>query len=63
MRRDAGGESTRYADFRSIDGEVVPFSIATQGPLGERNLRVSKVAFNVAIPAETFGPLAKLRVP
>src|SRR6185503_14874469 len=63
VRRDAAGESTRYADFRIVDGEVVPFSISTQGALGERNLKVAKVTFNVAIPSTIFGPIARFQVP
>jgi len=63
VRRDGAGETTRFSDFRNVDGEVVPFSIATQGPLGERSLKVSKLEFNVAIPSGTFSPLAKIQVP
>ncbi|HUD71139.1 MAG TPA: serine hydrolase, partial [Dongiaceae bacterium] len=53
VRRDAAGETTRYSDFRNIDGEVVPFTMLTQGPLGERSLKAGKVEFNLAIPAGT----------
>src|SRR6185436_5637575 len=60
VRRDSGGESTRYSDFRTVDGEVVPFASTASGPLGDRVLAVKQLRFGVALPARTFGPVAKL---
>jgi hypothetical protein len=59
VRRDRGAEQTRFGDFRSVDGEVVPFHWVTTDALGEKTTRVDRVDFNVAIPATTFAP-AKL---
>jgi hypothetical protein len=60
VRRDSAGESTRYADFRAIDGEVVPFASTTTGPLGDKVLAVKQLRFGVTPPARMFGPVAKL---
>jgi hypothetical protein len=60
VRRDSRGESTRYADFRKVDGEVVPFTSTTTGPLGDKVLTVTQLRFGVSPPASLFGPVAKL---
>jgi hypothetical protein len=60
VRRDSGGESTRYSEFRTVDGELVPFASTTSGPLGDRVLAVKQLRFGVTLPARTFGPVAKL---
>jgi CubicO group peptidase (beta-lactamase class C family) len=60
VRRDSNGESTRFSDFRTIDGEVVPFASTTTGPLGDKLLTVKQLRFGVTPPARFFGPVAKL---
>lgn len=60
VRRDSAGESTRYTDFRRIDGEIVPFASTTTGPLGDRVLTVKQLRFAVAPPASLFRPAARL---
>lgn len=60
VRRDSAGESTRYADFRTVDGELVPFASTTTGPLGDKVLAVKQLRFGVTVTARTFGPVAKL---
>jgi CubicO group peptidase (beta-lactamase class C family) len=60
VRRDSAGESTRYSEFRTVDGEVVPFASTTSGPLGDKVLAVKQLRFGVTVPPRTFGPVAKL---
>jgi hypothetical protein len=60
VRRDSAGESIRYADFRTVDGELVPFASTASGPLGDKVLTVKQLRFGVTAPARTFGPVAKL---
>ncbi|HTB29145.1 MAG TPA: hypothetical protein VK715_09340, partial [Steroidobacteraceae bacterium] len=57
-RSDSNGESTRFSDYRNVDGELVPFSIASHGPLGDKTLEVKELTFGPS--KATFGPLAKL---
>jgi len=60
VRRDSAGESTRFSDFRTVDGELVPFASTTTGPLGDKVLAVKQLRFSAALPARAFGPVAKL---
>jgi CubicO group peptidase (beta-lactamase class C family) len=60
VRRDSAGESTRYSDFRKVDGEVVPFASTTSGALGDKVLAVKQLRFGAAVPPRMFGPVAKL---
>jgi CubicO group peptidase (beta-lactamase class C family) len=60
VRRDSAGESTRYSDFRSVDGEVVPFASTASGPLGDKVLAVKQLRFGGTVPPRMFGPVAKL---
>jgi CubicO group peptidase (beta-lactamase class C family) len=60
VRRDSGGESTRYSGFRKVDGELVPFASTTTGPLGDKVLTVKQLRFGVSPPASLFGPIARL---
>jgi CubicO group peptidase (beta-lactamase class C family) len=60
VRRDSAGESTRYSDFRTVDGEVVPFASTMSGPLGDKVLAVKQLRFGGAVPPRMFGPVAKL---
>jgi hypothetical protein len=65
VRRDSAGESIRYSDFRTVDGELVPFASTATGALGDKVLVVKQLRFGGAargamVPARTFGPVAKL---
>lgn len=60
VRRDRGGESTRFSDFRNSDGEIVPWRWTTHGALGDKTVRVDRIEWNVAIPAGSFAPVAHL---
>jgi hypothetical protein len=87
VRRDRAGESVRYSDFRTVDGELVPFASTERGPLGDKVLVVKQLRFGGggaaregaaregaarggaaregaaragSVPAQTFGPVAKL---
>jgi len=53
QRRDATTTET-YADYRSVDGERVPFTVTIQDGLGETDVRVLTARFGVAIPAGSF---------
>jgi CubicO group peptidase (beta-lactamase class C family) len=60
VRRDSGGESTRFSDFRTVDREVVPFTRITTGPLGDKVVTVKQLRFGVKPAAALFGPVKKL---
>jgi CubicO group peptidase (beta-lactamase class C family) len=60
FRRDRGGEITRFYDFRTVDGEVVPFTWTTTDALGDKTVHVAKLDWNVAIPPGSFAKLPKL---
>ena len=59
VRRDRGGESTRFSDFRRVGGEVVPFQWVTTDALGDKTVYVDKIQFGVAISARTFAPIPR----
>jgi len=54
--RDADGASTRYGDFRAVDGEVVPYAMTIEDALGETEIRVDEVRFNVPMADAVFAP-------
>lgn len=60
VRRDRGGESTRFSDFRNSDGEIVPWRWTTHDALGDKTVRVDRIEWNVALPAGSFAPVAHL---
>lgn len=61
VRREAGGESSSFADYRRVDGQLVPFLTTIRDALGETTVRVERVRFGAAIPPAAFGPAAPLR--
>ena len=60
VRRDVGAAVTRYSDFRSVDGEVLPFHAVTSEALGDKTVQLDKVDVAVTPAATAFAPLAKL---
>jgi CubicO group peptidase (beta-lactamase class C family) len=60
VRRDAGLETTTYADFRSVDGEVVPFTRVISDSLGDKTVKVKEVKFGIPVPDTTFAKLPRL---
>jgi hypothetical protein len=59
LRRQRGEESTRYEDYRRVDGEMVPFRIVIDDSLGRTTIQVKNARFNVKFPAGTFAPRKK----
>jgi CubicO group peptidase (beta-lactamase class C family) len=56
LKEQTVDESTRFGDHRNIDGEVVPFRMTIDDPLGETTIQVLDVAFNTEIPPAKFAP-------
>lgn len=56
VRREMAGTTTRYEDYRAIDGEMVPFRTTTEGSLGVITVEIRDVQFNTPLPANTFAP-------
>ena len=53
QRRGADAIET-YGDYRSVDGERVPFRVTIEDALGETNVRVLAARFGVAVPPGSF---------
>jgi hypothetical protein len=57
VQRETKGETAAFADFRNVDGEIVPFRTTIHDALGESTIEVGDVQFNAAIPPQAFsGP-------
>ena len=56
IRRESGGESETFADYREVDGERVPFHSTTFDALGETTIGVESARFNVTLPKIAFSP-------
>jgi CubicO group peptidase (beta-lactamase class C family) len=54
VQRESEGETVRFADYRDVDGERVPFHTTITDSLGETTIAVDSVRFNVAIPETAF---------
>jgi hypothetical protein len=52
--------ATRFSDFRTSDGEIVPWRWTTHDALGDKTVRVDRIEWNVALPAGSFAPVAHL---
>jgi hypothetical protein len=58
VRRETPDETVTFADYRTVDGELVPFRRTIQDALGESVVVVSRVRFNVPAAPGAFGPAA-----
>jgi len=56
LQRQSGSETTRYGDFREVDGEVVPFRAITEEPLGTVTFEVRDIRFGAALAPDAFAP-------
>jgi CubicO group peptidase (beta-lactamase class C family) len=56
LQVEATGKTTTFADYRDVDGELVPFRTTSVEELGEVAVEVSRVRFNVDVPAGAFAP-------
>jgi CubicO group peptidase (beta-lactamase class C family) len=54
LKREAGGASMTFDDYRAVDGELVPFATTIHDTLGETTIRVEEIRFNTPIPDEAF---------
>jgi len=54
--REKEGETTAFADYRNIDGEMVPFRWAIEDNLGTSTIAVDSVRFNVPMDDAVFSP-------
>jgi hypothetical protein len=58
VQRVTGPETVTFADYRSVDGERVPFRWTVQDALGESTVTVRRVRFDVPAGPDAFGPRA-----
>jgi hypothetical protein len=56
LEKRTRGESVSYADYRNIDGEVVPFRMTIQDSLGESTIELRRVVFDEDLPEGAFAP-------
>ncbi len=56
LERSEGNTTQTFADYRLVDGEVVPFRITIHDELGETDVRVDRIRFDVPIPPDAFSP-------
>jgi hypothetical protein len=62
VQRSIGAETTRYADYKNVDGEIVPMSWTVHDSLGDKSLRVKEIRFaKTAPPDASFAKLASLK--
>jgi outer membrane lipoprotein-sorting protein len=50
------GETHSFSDYRSIDGELVPFRATIEDSLGTSTIVVDSVRFNVSLDDSVFRP-------
>jgi CubicO group peptidase (beta-lactamase class C family) len=62
LQRRGPDETETYGDYRSVDGERVPFSFTIDDALGETDVRVLTARFGVVVPAGSFAKSAHLLV-
>jgi hypothetical protein len=61
-QRTTGAETTRYADYKNVDGEVVPMTWTVHDALGDKTLHVKEIRFAKAAPPDTaFAKLPALK--
>jgi hypothetical protein len=62
VQRAIAAETTRYADYKNVDGEIVPMSWIVRGGLGDKSLHVKEIRFAKTPPPDaTFAKLASLK--
>lgn len=54
LRRETGNESVTFANYRSVDGERIPFHSIITDPLGETTIDVQDARFNPVIDDAVF---------
>lgn len=55
-RSEGTGQETIFSDYRSVDGEMVPFVFVIQGDDGRVVARVQEVKFNTSYPPVHISP-------
>ena len=61
-QRTIGGDTTRYGDYKNVDGEVVPMTWTVHDSLGDKPLRVKEIRFTKAAPPDSaFAKLPALK--
>jgi hypothetical protein len=61
LQREVGKEVTRFADYRLVQGERIPFRSTITDALGETTVEIDKARFGVALSAPEFAPLKPQR--
>jgi CubicO group peptidase (beta-lactamase class C family) len=56
LKRESGGQSMTYRDFRDLDGEKIPYETVIEDALGETIIQFKSARFNVPIPNVAFEP-------
>jgi CubicO group peptidase (beta-lactamase class C family) len=59
VKRETHGESVTFDDYRSVDGERVPFRSTIEDALGATTVDVQDVRFNADIPDAAFAATAR----
>lgn len=54
VQRESEGQAETFADYRDVDGELIPFRATISDALGETTIAIDSVRFNVAIPESAF---------
>jgi hypothetical protein len=56
LERETAGTTEIYSDYRTVDGERIPFRTLIHDGLGETSIVVERARFNVRIAKRTFTP-------
>jgi hypothetical protein len=54
VRIDHGAEVSTFTDFKNVGGIVVPHRIRVQDALGESEMTLRSIRFDVPLPGEVF---------
>ncbi len=54
--REKDGETIAYADYRNVDGELVPFRSTIEDNLGTSTVVIDSIRFNVPLDEALFSP-------
>ncbi len=58
LKRETEGEAVLYTDYKSVDGERIPFHATISDALGETRIEVESARFGVPIDDRVFTPTA-----
>jgi CubicO group peptidase (beta-lactamase class C family) len=58
LKRETEGEAVLYTDYKSVDGERIPFHATISDALGETRIDVESARFDVPIDDRVFTPTA-----